>query len=278
MDEIFQPFEPGGGHPRKPRRFRRVPLRMILPNIVTLLALCSGLTAIRLALEGRMEMAVFAILVAAVLDGIDGRVARLLKGTSRFGAELDSLTDFVNFGVAPALILYIWTLSELRSFGWIAALIFAICAGLRLARFNSALDGPQKPDFTAHFFVGVPAPAGALTVLLPLYVDQAGIEALGVHPLLVAIHAILVGFLMVSTLPTFSGKKIGMRIRRDVVLPVFLGFVITVAILVSFPFQTLALLTLVYIGSLAVAWRYYRMMALEHAQRPQATDDTPPAA
>jgi CDP-diacylglycerol--serine O-phosphatidyltransferase len=134
---------------------------MVLPNMVTLLALCSGLTAIRLALEGRLELAMMAILLAALLDALDGRLARMLKGTSRFGAELDSLTDFVNFGVAPALILYQSSLSEIDNLGWIAALLYAICAGLRLARFNAALD-VEGPDHKALFFTGVPAPAGAL--------------------------------------------------------------------------------------------------------------------
>src|SRR5712692_3844508 len=141
---LFPPFEPDRDEPKR-RRFRPIPVRTLVPNLITLLALCAGLTAVRLAIEGKLEFALAAIVLAAVLDGIDGRIARLIKGTSRFGAELDSLADFVNFGVAPALILYFWDLHELRSAGWIAALVFAICAGLRLARFNVSTDDPNRP-------------------------------------------------------------------------------------------------------------------------------------
>src|SRR6195952_6158730 len=161
MDDLFPPFAPDANE-RRPRRLKPVPFRMIAPNMITLMALCLGLTAIRLAFEGKFEPAVIAIVAAAFLDGIDGRVARMLKGTSRFGAELDSLADFVNFGVAPALILYFWGLHDLKSAGWIAALTFAICAALRLARFNVMIEDPNRPAWAGNYFVGVPAPAGAL--------------------------------------------------------------------------------------------------------------------
>ncbi len=166
MTNLFPPFEPEGEE-RRWRRFRPVPFRVLLPNLITLLALCLGLTAIRMAIEGRYDYAVAAIVVAAVLDGLDGRIARLLQSTSRFGAELDSLADFVSFGVAPAIVLYMWGLGSLRSVGWIAVLVFAICAGLRLARFNVMLDDPNRPPYAANFFVGMPAPAGAIVVMLP---------------------------------------------------------------------------------------------------------------
>src|SRR5438132_7259840 len=159
----------------KLRRFRLIPVRTLLPNLITLLALCAGLTAIRLAVEDKLEWAVAAIVFAAMLDGIDGRVARMLKGASKFGAELDSLADFVNFGVAPALMLYFWSLHELKSAGWIAAMLFAICTGLRLARFNVMIDDPNRPVWAGNFFVGIPAPAGAITVLLPIYVSFLGL-------------------------------------------------------------------------------------------------------
>src|SRR5437763_3117518 len=170
---MFPPFEPD--RPPRRRRFRPIPVRTLVPNLITLLALCAGLTAIRLSVEVRLEWALGAIVFAAALDGIDGRVARMLKGTSRFGAELDSLADFVNFGVAPALILYFWGLHELKSAGWIAALAFAICAGLRLARFNVMVDDPNRPAWAGNFFVGMPAPAGAITVLLPIYLNLLGL-------------------------------------------------------------------------------------------------------
>src|ERR1700682_1900639 len=171
---MFPPFEPDRQQERR-RRFRAIPVRTLVPNLITLLALCAGLTSIRLAAEGKLEWAVAAIVFAAVLDGVDGRVARLLKGTSRFGAELDSLADFVNFGVAPALMLYFWGLHELKSLGWIAALAFAICAALRLARFNVMIEDPDRPAWAGNYFVGVPAPAGAITVLLPIYVQFLGL-------------------------------------------------------------------------------------------------------
>src|SRR5215831_10383347 len=172
--ERFERYRPDA----RLRRFKLIPVRTLVPNLITLLALCAGLTAIRLAIEEKLEWAVAAIVFAAMLDGIDGRVARMLKGTSRFGAELDSLADFVNFGVAPALILYFWGLRELGDVGWIAAMVFAICAGLRLARFNVAGDDPNRPVWAANFFVGVPAPAGAITVLLPIYVTFLGMPHL----------------------------------------------------------------------------------------------------
>src|SRR5438876_9554717 len=170
---LFPPFEPDRNEPRR-RRFRPIPVRTLVPNVITLLALCAGLTAIRLAVEQKLDLALAAIVFAAMLDGIDGRIARLLRGTSRFGAELDSLADFVNFGVAPALIVYLWDLHELKSAGWIAAMVFAICTCLRLARVNVMIDDPNKPAWAANFFVGIPAPAGAITVLLPIYVSFLG--------------------------------------------------------------------------------------------------------
>src|SRR6266850_3743321 len=168
------PFEPNIPTAKR-RRFRFIPVRTLVPNLITLLALCAGLTGIRLAIEGRLEWAVAAIVFAAVLDGIDGRVARLLKGTSRFGAELDSLADFVNFGVAPGVTLYFWSLHEAKAAGWIAAMVFAIAAGLRLARFNVTIDDPNRPSWAGNFFVGMPAPAGAITVLLPIYLNLLGL-------------------------------------------------------------------------------------------------------
>ena len=162
MSDLFQPYAPDPAEPRR-RLFRPVPFRMIAPNLITLIALCLGLTAIRLAYEDRFEPAVLAIVAAAVLDGVDGRVARLLKGTSRFGAELDSLADFVNFGVAPGIVLYGFVLHEMRALGWTVAMIFAIAMALRLARFNVMIEDPGRPDWTRDFFVGMPAPAAAGT-------------------------------------------------------------------------------------------------------------------
>src|SRR5712691_6777060 len=216
----FSPFEPDRPEPKR-RRFRPIPFRILAPNLITLLALCAGLTAIRLAPEGKLEWAVAAIVFAALLDGIDGRVARMLKGTSRFGAELDSLADFVNFGVAPALMLYFWGLHELGNAGWIAAMVFAISTGLRLARFNVMADDPNKPAWAANFFVGVPAPAGAITVLLPIYVFFLGMPRFVFVAPVIFLYTLAIAFLMVSRLPVFSGKRVGKRVAPEMVLPLF---------------------------------------------------------
>src|SRR6266542_57059 len=207
----FSPFDRDRLERKRPR-FRLIPVRTLLPNLITLLALCAGLTAIRLAVEDKLEWAVAAIVFAALLDGIDGRVARMLKGTSRFGAELDSLADFVNFGVAPALMLYFWGLHELGNAGWIAAMVFAISTGLRLARFNVMADDPNKPAWAANFFVGMPAPAGAITVLLPIYLYFLGVPQWAPITFL---YTLLIAFLMVSRLPVFSGKRLGTRVPRE---------------------------------------------------------------
>src|SRR5919202_5232741 len=196
MSDLFPPFVPDANEPRR-RLFKPVPFRVIAPNLITLVALCLGLTAIRLAYEGRLEPAVYAIIVAALLDGVDGRVARLLKGTSRFGAELDSLADFVNFGVAPALILYSFALFHLKAVGWIAALVFAIAAGLRLARFNVMLEDPNRPEWKKNFFVGMPAPAGAITALLPIYLHFLGVPVGPAAAPLALVYVLLIAFLMV---------------------------------------------------------------------------------
>src|SRR6266700_3600847 len=219
---LFPPFEPDRDEPRR-RRFRPIPVRTLVPNLITLLALCAGLTAVRLAVEGKLEFALAAIVFAAVLDGIDGRVARLIRGTSRFGAELDSLADFVNFGVAPGLILYFWGLHELKSAGWIAAMVFAICTGLRLARFNVMIDDPNKPAWAANFFVGIPAPAGAITVLLPIYVSFLGMPRFALETPVILVYTLAIAFLMVSRVPVFSGKCVGKRIAPEMVLPVFVA-------------------------------------------------------
>ena len=261
--------------PRTPdlrrRRFRQIPIRMLVPNVITLLAICAGLTAIRLSIEGRNELALAAIVFAAVLDGIDGRVARMIKGQSRFGAELDSLADFVNFGVAPALILYFWQLHELKNVGWIAAMIFAISGGLRLARFNATMDDPNKPPFAANYFTGVPAPLGAICVLLPMYLVFIGAPQLPAP--ITAVFTLSIAFLMVSRLPVFSGKMIGGRIAPDMVLPVVVLVVLFIAVLISYPWQLLTGGSLIYLLSLPLGWASYR--AHERRAREAATASEP---
>ena len=253
----ISPFEPKRPFLKR-RRLRQIPFRTLAPNLITLLALCAGLTGIRLAIEGKLEWAVAAIVFAATLDGIDGRVARMLKGTSRFGAELDSLADFVNFGVAPALILYFWGLHELGNVGWIAAMVFAICAGLRLARFNVMVDDPNRPPWAANFFVGMPAPAGAITVLLPIYVYFLGMPRLAFVAPVTLLYTLAIAFLMVSRLPVLSGKRVGKRIAPEMVLPVFVGVVLFFALLISYPWPVLTIGTVIYLASLPFGLLSYR--------------------
>ena len=241
------------------RRFRPIPVRMLVPNVITLLAICAGLTAIRLSFEGRNELALAAIVFAAILDGIDGRIARMIKGQSRFGAELDSLADFVNFGVAPGLILYFWGLHELKSVGWIAAMVFAICAALRLARFNVMIDDPNKPAWAADFFTGIPAPAGAITVLLPIYLYFLGLPNGLVTAWVVLFYTLAIALLMVSRLPVFSGKRIGKRVPPEGVLPVFVAAVLFVALLISYPWIVLTIGTIAYLACLPLGWNAYRL-------------------
>ena len=257
------------------RRFRRIPMRFILPNLVTLLALCLGLTAIRLASEGAYENAVLAIIAAAILDGLDGRIARALEGTSRFGAELDSLADFVDFGVAPALLVYFWSLHENRSLGWFAALIFAVACALRLARFNVMIDDPNRPSWMSHFFVGMPAPAGAVVVLLPMYLHfGAGMPNDRGFAGYESIYVLLVAFLMASRIPHFSGKKVG-RVPREWFIPVLFGVMVTLLLIATYPMQMLIVVATSYLLLLPVSIRRYRsyQLADEAVARPPAPQD-----
>jgi CDP-diacylglycerol---serine O-phosphatidyltransferase len=256
-----------GASPR--RSLKTLPIRSLIPNSLTVMALCSGLTAMRFGLDGRFDIAVFAIIVAAILDGLDGRVARLLKGTTKFGAELDSLSDFLCFGVAPVMLLYLWSLNEIGGLGWIVVLGFSVCCALRLARFNVALEDPDKPAWTANFFVGVPSPAAAGLVMLPLYLSFVGIDFLKDLPVLLAVYVAGIAFLMVSKIPTFSGKRLGMRVRRDEMLSVLLGVALSVAILFSYPWITMSLLVIAYLALMPVsAWRHQY-----HLKRVASIDD-----
>ena len=265
---VFPPFDPAP--PPRRRRFKAIPVRTLLPNLITLLALCAGLTAIRVAVENKLELALAAIVLAVLLDGIDGRVARMLKGTSRFGAELDSLADFVNFGVAPALILYFWGLAELKSAGWIAALVFAICAALRLARFNVMIDDPSKPTWAGNFFTGIPAPAGAVTVLLPIYLNFLGVSNGLITVWVTFFYTLAIALLMVSKLPVFSGKRVGKRVPPDMVLPVFVLVVFFFALLISYPWQVLTVGSLIYLACLPLGWWSYR----EYQRKDAASAET----
>jgi CDP-diacylglycerol---serine O-phosphatidyltransferase len=250
------------------RRFKQVPLRYLAPNLITLLALCSGITAIRLGIEGRYELAVAAVMVSIVLDAMDGRLARLLKGTSRFGAELDSLADFLNFGVAPAMLIYQWSLNDLRTLGWVAALFLAVCCALRLARFNVALDDPDKPAWTMNYFTGAPAPAGAALAMAPMYLGFLDIIRDG-HDFawLILPYIVAVALLMVSRVPTFSGKTLGTRIRRDLVLPVLGLIALAIVLLISFPWEMLTLIVAAYIVLIPFGIRSYRKTKADFENR-----------
>lgn len=255
MQTPFPPFEPHGPEEdgldegRGPR-LREIPFRMIVPNLITVLAICAGMTGIRLAFENNIQMAVAMVLLAAFLDGVDGRVARLLKAQSKFGAQMDSLADIINFGVAPALVLYVFILDQARSFGWIAAIVFAVAAGLRLARFNVISESPKRSAWQSSYFVGVPAPAGALLVLLPVYLGIMGMPIDRVTAFAAAAYTMFVGFLLISRVPVYSGKGIGGGVRRDLVLPFILVAVVYVSLLMSFTWETLTVTALGYLATL----------------------------
>lgn len=221
----------------------------LLPNVLTLMAICAGLTAIRFGFRGDYVTAVQLIMAAGVLDGLDGRLARLLKSESKMGAELDSLADFLNFGVAPALVVYVWTLQEVRG-GWICALFFAICCVLRLARFNVGNDNNDAND--GSFFEGVPAPAGALLVMLPMYVSFAFIEAPIVPGVAVCAYLILIGLLLISRIPVWSFKKT--RISRENAKYFLVGVAVAVAALLTFSWITLIVLCVAYVFYVVGAW------------------------
>lgn len=256
-------------------RFRNIPIRVVLPNLVTLLALSMGLTAIRYGVEGDFQKAVSAIMAAAVLDGLDGRLARALKGTSRFGAELDSLADFIDFGVAPALLLYLWSLQEIKGLGWFAVLAFVIAAALRLARFNVMIEDPGKPAWHADFFVGMPAPAGAVTVLLPLYLHFSALELPASKALVpfYIVYVLAIAFLMASTIPHFSGKRLG-RIPRDLVIPALFGAGVTALLLAIYPMELLAVVSVGFLAMIPFSVKRYNALAKGEAAK---EEEAPPS-
>jgi CDP-diacylglycerol--serine O-phosphatidyltransferase len=253
----------GGGH-----------MNRLIPNAITVAALCAGLSGVRFAIDERWEMAAGAIVVAAILDGLDGRMARLLNGTSKFGAELDSLADFVSFGAAPALIVYLWTLNAWGGVGWVVALGFAVCCALRLARFNTALADPNPPKWAGHFFTGVPAPAGAGLALLPMMLHFEVGPGWVDRPIVGALVLAGVAFLMVSRLPTFSGKKL--HVPRGWMVPTLVVCGLFFAVLASAPWATLLGLGAVYLAAIPVAVVVQGRM--RRAEPPVAAPEEPAAA
>jgi CDP-diacylglycerol--serine O-phosphatidyltransferase len=250
------------------RRLTNLSLNRMIPNILTLLALCAGMTAMRFAIAGKFEQAVICILVAGVFDGLDGRVARLLKSTSPFGAQLDSLSDFVCFGVAPAVMLYSWTMAQLASFGWAISLFYAICCGLRLARFNTQLDA-DLPPYAYYFFTGIPAPGGAGLVMVPMFVAFEYGDAWFRSPYLSAIVLTGVGALMVSRIPTLSLKRF--RIPHHYVVPIMAVVAIVAGFLTTAPWPTLTAVGIAYLGSIPFTMRsFQRLQRAAQAQEAAA--------
>ena len=262
-DEVSDDAGDDSGDEGRPRRGRRfLPLRALIPNAITLSALCFGLTAVRLAIAGEWEKALLAIVVAGVLDGVDGRVARMLKADSRFGAELDSLSDVTAFGVAPSLIVYLWSLQFMPKIGWLFALSHAACCALRLARFNARLDVEDQPHKRAGYLTGVPAPLAAGLTLSPLFLDLwmtelfgAGYHGLFRHPVVVAIVVLATALLMVSNLPTFSWGKI--RIRPEWRILALAGVAVFAGALFSAPWMTFSLTAIVYALAIPFSIRAY---------------------
>jgi CDP-diacylglycerol--serine O-phosphatidyltransferase len=260
--------------PRRRPRITGLSFNQLIPNILTLIGLCAGLTSIRFGLEGKFGAAVTAITVAMAIDGLDGRIARLLKGTSRFGAEFDSLADFLCFGVAPALLLYMWSLASMRGYGYAPCIMFVVCMGLRLARFNATLDSEKRPAYAYNFFTGVPAPAGAGLVLFPLLVGLEGqaqdwpwMYNAAVFPLVSAGVLIGTSVLLVSTLPVWSFKNF--KIRSEYVLPTLLGVGLFAALLLADPWAALALAGIIYAGMLPFGVRSFRRLKQEAERRRQ---------
>lgn len=254
----------------KSESLKRLPISRLFPNMVTLLGLCAGLSAIRFALNDRWELAVTFIVIAAFIDGLDGRLARLLNSTSKFGAELDSLTDFVNFGVTPAIILYLWKVDELgiRGLGWALALLFIICMAIRLARFNTMSSNIKKPEWAERFFTGIPAPSGAGMSILPMIVSFQIGEGFWTRPEFVAVYMAVIALLVVSTLPTFSGKKIHIR-HEFATLALVLAGVVFIALLIE-PWITLSLMGIFYVLSFPFSIVYYMKL-----KRDNPSDDFP---
>ncbi len=257
------------------RRLSHLSVNRMVPNVLTLLALCAGMTAIRFAVNDDFQYAAFAIIAAGIFDGLDGRLARLLKATSRFGAELDSLSDFVSFGVAPAAVLYLWTMEALHSVGWAIVLFFAVCCALRLARFNTQLVA-EPPPYAANFFSGAPAPAGAGLVMLPMFVSfQWGggwADWIAHSPYLNAVWITGVALMMVSTIPTVSLKRI--RIPHRFVIPTLLAVGVMAGFFTTAPWPTLTFVGAVYLVSIPLTVR----AALRQRRAFEARQGEPAAA
>jgi len=245
--------------------------RMLLPNMLTLFGVCIGLTSIRFALDGKFEFAIIAIIFAALIDGLDGRIARLIKGTSKVGKELDSLTDMISFGVAPAFIMYFWKLNSLGRFGWLLCLIFVICVALRLARFN--INSNQQPSWRDNFFEGVPSPAGGILVLSPLIYSLSGLNLFQInYDIIVPVFFITTSFLLISKFPTYSFKKI--VIQRKATIFLLFGIVLFFGLLLIYTFNVIAISTFIYLSLLPISFIHFqRLKKHNHNEKIQDNDD-----
>ena len=263
----FSSFDPEGHKNDDVKPRRSISIRFVLPNVITILAICAGVSSIRLAFEHRFETAILMVLLAAVLDGVDGRLARLMGGGSSFGAQMDSLADVVNFGVAPALIVYSFLLNQAHQVGWIAALVYCIACCLRLARFNVMIDNKHIPRWQREYFVGVPAPAGALLVLLPIYLGCLGLEPGAGWALVFSLYTVVIAFLLISRLPVWNGKTIGQQLRRDVVIPGMLVVVIYVGFLATYTWQVLLVTAIGYMAFLPFSLMAYQKRSVREAAK-----------
>ena len=228
--------------------------RVILPNILTLVGVCIGLSSIKFALDARYEIAIIAIVFAAVIDGLDGRIARLIKGTSKVGKELDSLTDVISFGVAPAFIMYFWSLNNLGKFGWLLCLIYVVCVALRLARFN--VSSNEEPSWRDNFFEGIPSPAGGILVLMPLIYSLSGYEFIKISfEILVPIFFVTISFLLISKFPTYSLKKI--VVPRSMTIFLLFSIVLYVGLLLIYPFKAMIISGMLYLIFIPISFVHY---------------------
>ena len=244
--------------------------RVILPNMLTLIGVCIGLTSIRFALDGRFELAIIAIIFAALIDGLDGRIARLIKGTSKVGKELDSLTDMISFGVAPAFIMYFWKLNTLERFGWLLCLVFVICVALRLARFN--VNSNQEPSWKDNFFEGVPSPAGGILVLTPLIISLSGFDYIQLnYEIIVPIFFIVTSFLLISKFPSYSFKKI--VIQRKTTIFLLFGIILFFGLLLIYPFNVIAISSIIYLTMLPISFFHYQKLKKQNQDKESIEED-----
>ena len=244
--------------------------RVILPNMLTLIGVCIGLTSIRFALDGKFEFAIIAIIFAALIDGLDGRIARLIKGTSKVGKELDSLTDMISFGVAPAFIMFFWKLNTLGRFGWLVCLIYVICVALRLARFN--VNSNQDPSWKDNFFEGVPSPAGGILVLTPLIISQTNFNYIQLnYDILVPVFFIITSLLLISKFPSYSFKKI--VIQRKTTIFLLFGIVLFFGLLLIYPFNIISISAVVYLLLLPISFFHYQKLKKQNQDKDSIEED-----